>query len=288
MPSQLWSREYFQLLPGPVAGYGKVLCQGLVLFLAVTGNSSVGPCLRGPLVCHRFSVLDLGLWRSLGQGPAGTFSPSPSCLCSLCLTLSAFGLEVSKAVVPDTGFLSSLGGGFWGGSSGQEVGFASALQCTQHPACRAPAPGTSGFLTLSTGQFRNKRPGEVQGAGSCPQPLHAVWPKNQTKTKNSIAIVSECALKEEVCVSSLRRGIICQQKAGCYSINPGNQVTQLYANVCTCREGVGQSLRKPRAALGRPGSQPGHQRITDPGSSNPGKPGRGQKGKGGGGRAAQC
>jgi hypothetical protein len=114
MPSQLWSREYFQLLPGPVAGYGKVLCQGLVLFLAVTGNSSVGPCLRGPLVCHRFSVLDLGLWRSLGQGPAGTFSPSPSCLCSLCLTLSAFGLEVSKAVVPNTGFLSSLGGGFWG------------------------------------------------------------------------------------------------------------------------------------------------------------------------------
>jgi hypothetical protein len=181
-----------------------------------------------------------------------------------------------------------LGGWVLGGSSGQEVGFASALQCTQHPACRAPAPGTSGFLTLSTGQFRNKRPGEVQGAGSCPQPLHAVWPKNQTKTKNSIAIVSECALKEEVCVSSLRRGIICQQKAGCYSINPGNQVTQLYANVCTCREGVGQSLRKPRAALGRPGSQPGHQRITDPGSSNPGKPGRGQKGKGGGGRAAQC
>ena len=43
-----------------------------------------------------------------------------------------------------------------------------------------------------------------------------------------------------------KRNSSSQQKAGCGSRSPGSKAAQLYANVCTCGEGDGCCLRKPR------------------------------------------
>lgn len=65
----------------------------------------------------------------------------------------------------------------------------------------------------------------------------------QTKAPKGIQIIQ----KKEICIAPLRKSNSSrQQSTGGGSLSPGSKAAQLYANVCTCWEGEGRCLRKPR------------------------------------------